>query len=200
MSLSTDDLNAISELMDRKLASVQGAERRRRRFWAWFWIVAIVLSSVASWFIVQHYVTIIRDELAQVDHDLREARLAYQMELARNQQLQAERAAAVEVSGYDSTQDQASYEAGLLSAMLRIVGESRAHNERMQNLDPDDPDSLVAATEAMHGTMTTIMGTLGQIMLRNTDPAHNTPEENLMLGETGPPAAPAPEPTAPEMP
>src|SRR5690606_2400726 len=102
----------------------------------------------------------------------------------------AERGAAVQASRYDSTQSQASYEAGLLSAMIRIVGESRAQSERMRDLDPDDLDGLVQATEEMQGTMTTIMGTLGQIMLRNTDPAHNTPDEKLLQGET--PLQPAP--------
>lgn len=200
MGLSNEDLSAIGELMDRKLAGVQAVEKRRRRFWLWFWGIAIVLSSVASWFIAQHYLAIIREELAQVDDELREAKLAYQAELARNTQLQAERAAAVQASSYDSEQSQASYEAGLLSAMIRIVGESRAQSERMQNLDPDDLDGLVQATEEMQGTMTTIMGTLGQIMLRNTDPAHNTPDEKLLQGETPlQPAPPADGDAAPEL-
>jgi len=188
MSLSTDDLTAIGDLMDRKLdqklAQVQAKDRRRRRFWLWFTVVVFVLSSVASWFVAQHYVRLIQDEMTKVDNDLRQAKLAYQAELARNATLQAERKVASEASGYVSDQDQASYEAGLISSMFRIVASSRALNESMANLDPDDPEALMRATEQMAQTTQDAIGTFGQIMLRNTDPAHNTPEENLLLGET----------------
>jgi len=188
MSLSTDDLTAIGDLMDRKLdqklAQVQAKDRRRRRFWLWFTVVVFVLSSVASWFVAQHYVRLIQDEMTKVDNDLRQAKLAYQTELARNATLQAERKVASEASGYVSDQDQASYEAGLISSMFRIVANSRALNESMANLDPDDPEALMRATEKMAQTTQDAIGTIGQIMLRNTDPAHNTPEENLLLGET----------------
>jgi len=183
MSLSSDDLNAIGDLMDHKLAQVQTQDRRRRRFWLWFWILVFVVSSVASWFVAQHYIRIIQDEMAQVDNDLRQAKLAYQTELARNAKLQAERQVATEATGYVSDQDQATYEAGLISAMFRIVANSRALNESMADLDADDPEALMRATEKMAQTTQDAIGTIGQIMLRNTDPAHNTPEENLMLGE-----------------
>jgi hypothetical protein len=186
MSLSSEDLSAIGSLMDNKLNQARVEDRRRRRFWLWFWIVLFVVSSVASWFMMQRYITKFQAELAQADARFVEAKLAYQQELARNKEMQEERRQAEAAVSYTSGQDQASYEGGLLRGAISLIGKSQEMNRRMADLDPDDIDGLVAATEDLNGLAQGMLGMVGQMMLRNTDPAHNTIDQNLSLGETGP--------------
>jgi hypothetical protein len=202
MGLSAEDLQAIGSLMDSKLSAVQAADRRRRRWWFWFWVLFFIVSTVISGIYAQKYLEMFKEEMAKIEDDLRESKIAYQTQLAQSVPMQVERKKAELVSGYDNTQSQADYEAALLRSTFRIVGESQALNERMKNLDPDDPDALVTATKDMSDTMQMALGTIGQIMLRNTDPALNSPDENLLLGETAgaTPAQAAGTSTTPTMP
>lgn len=192
MSLSSEDLAVIGQVMDTKLAGMRDQERRRRRFWIFSALALFVLVSLVSWLVMRNLIADFQRDLAAADARFIEAKLAYQSALARNQDMQAERRQAETTAGYVSGQDQASYEGQLIRGMLSMIGKSQDMNRRMAELDPDDLDGLVAATEELSGVTQGMLGMIGQMLLRNTDSAHNTIDENLTLGETGPDTTPTP--------
>lgn len=191
MALTSEDIDTIARLLDERLAQAQAVDRRRRRFWLWFWIAAFVLSSLASWIVVERVRDRIEAQLAEADRRFLDAKLAYQRQLAQDAEMQRERAAAERAAGYRPEQSQADYEAGLMRNALKAIGKQAALTRKMEQLDPDDPDALLAATEEMSGNVTSLLGVLTQVMLRNTDPAQNTPAERLLAGADG--DAPAPD-------
>jgi hypothetical protein len=218
MSLSPEDVQAIGAMFDEKLGRVQAAERRRRRLWFWFWMALFIGSSVASWFAVKRLMSEAQERLAKADDEMRDAKLNYQAELKRSAAMQAERKAAEEASRYVSKQDQGTYEAGLLQQVFKIQMKAVAFNKALTEM-ADGPMSTPAGaagdqverdrTEDLQGIMAEGMGVtndftkiLMQIMLRNTDPAHNTAEDKLVGSElegAAPPAGDAPAATlAPE--
>jgi|GEM_PF-3499156 len=206
MALTSDDVDIIGRLLDERLERVQAADRRRRRFWLWFWIALFVLSSLASWFAAQQILRKVEAQLAEVDRQFLDTKLTYQRQLARDVQMQQERAVAEKAANYQPRQNQSDYEAGLMRSAFKVMGQQAAMAKKLENLDPDDPDALIAATEEMSGNLTSLLGTLTQVMLRNTDPALNTAQEKLLVGADGgqpaagvvivtpldPPPAPAP--------
>ena len=200
MSLSAEDLAAIGAVVDGKLAAARDEDRRRRRFWWIFWIAVFVLSSVASILVARHYLAEFQRELSAREAAFQEAKIAYQEALLRNRELQEERKRAAEAVQYRSGKSQAEYEAGLISGMLGMISQSVEISKRMDALDPDDPQALIDATQDIEHVTQGIMGMLGEMMLRNTDPAHNSPEENLMLGETAEPMVEAPTQDIPQDP
>lgn len=195
MSLSPDDVQTISALLDEKLGRIQAAERRRRRFWLWFWVALFVLSSVASWLAVRQIMAQVQAQVALMDDQMRDAKLAYQAELKRSLAMQQERKVAEQASQYQSKQDQGSYEAGLIRMAFQAMSKQAELTKRMEALDGSDPDALIDATNDMSENLTQSMMALTQILLRNTDPAHNTKAENLLASEAegaAPTPAPAP--------
>jgi len=195
MSLSPEDVQAISALLDDKLGKVQATERRRRRFWIWFWILVFVLSTVASWVVAQRFITEMKAQLAQADDEMRSAKLAYQAELKRSAQLQAERKAAEVASNYTSKQSQSEYEAGLISSLFRMQAQAAALRKmpdantqakpgaRTEQEAVDELDEAMQDLERTTAVANSAVGLLKQIMLRNTDPAHNSQEDKLVGSE-----------------
>ena len=200
MSLTSEDVETIGRLLDERLARVQAADRRRRRFWLWFWIALFVVSTVASWFAAQRLLRQVEDRLAEADRQFLDAKLAYQRQLARDAEMQRERAVAEKAAGYQPKQSQAEYEAGLVRSALQAMSQQAAITKRFEQLDPDDPDALMAATDELNANVSSMLGTLTRVMLRNTDPSLNTPAEKLLGGADGaetPPSAPTVTPIDP---
>lgn len=179
MSLSEQDLDAIGRLMDQKLSAVQAEDRRRRRFWLWFWIVLFVLSSVASWWALEKLIARAQDEVAQINLEFTESKLAYQRALEENEKLRAERAKAEKAVSYDTTKTQAQHEAGLLGSMISLFGAKDDFMKKYDNADLSDPQVMEAYAQDLNKILDQGLNPLGQIVLRNTDPAHNTREEKL---------------------
>ena len=191
MTLTSEDVETIGRLLDERLAKAQAVERRRRRWWLWFWIGLFVLSSLASWFAAQRMLRQVESQLAEIDRQFLDTKLTYQRQLARDAEMQQERKAAEQVSQYQPKQTQADYEAGLMRSAFHMMSQQAALTKTIEQLDADDPEALIKATEEMSGTMTTALGTLTRMMLRNTDPALNTPQEKLLAGaDGGEPATP----------
>lgn len=205
MSLSAEDVQAISSLLDEKLGRIQATERRRRRFWLWFWIVLCVLSSIATWILVQRLIDQVQTELAEANAQMQEAKLAYQAQLRRSATLQAERQAAEQASRYQSQQSQASHEAGLISSLFRMQAEAAALNRELEakaKVNPEmrtEQDAIAQLDESLRdleraeAVANSASAILMRILLRNTDPAHNTQTENLLGSEAegaNPPSKP----------
>nr|MBA3709398.1 hypothetical protein [Planctomycetota bacterium] len=51
--------------------------------------------------------------------------------------------------------------------------------------DGDDPEAAIKAGEESLGVMSDALGTLMQVMLRNTDPAHDTLREQAATSDSG---------------
>ncbi len=193
MALTSEDVDTIGRLLDERLARAQAVDRRRRRFWLWFWIALFVLSSVASWFAAQQMLRKVEAQLADIDSQFLDTKLTYQRQLARDVQMQQERKAAEQAANYQPKQSQADYESGLMRSAFKAMSQQAALSKKMEQLDGDDPEALIQATEEMSSNLTTMLGALTQVMLRNTDPALNTPQEKLLAGgDGGGPAVPQP--------
>ena len=191
MTLTSEDVETIGRLLDERLAKAQAVDRRRRRWWLWFWIALFVLSSLASWFAAQRILRQVEAQLAEVDRQFLDTKTTYQRQLARDAMMQQERKAAEQASQYQPKQSQADYEAGLMRSAFKAMSQQAALSKKLENISSDDPDALIAATEEMSGNLTSMLGTLTKVMLRNTDPALNTPQEKLLAGaDGGEPAAP----------
>ena len=204
MPLSDEDLDAIGRLMDRKLEVLQAQDRRRRRFWVWFWIVVFVLSSVASWWAVERLVTRAQDEVARINIEFSEAKLAYQRQLENDRKLQAERAAAEKTVSYDTGKTQAQHEAGLISGFISLLSAKNEFEKRYADVDLSDPHALDTYAADLNRIIDQALVPLGQIVLRNTDPAHNTRDEQIRRSDDGaaapldaPPRPPAEAPALP---
>jgi hypothetical protein len=185
MALTTEDVEIIGRLLDERLARVQAQDRRRRRAWMWFWIALFALSSVASWLVAQRFLRAVDAQISAVDRQFLETKLEYQRQLALDAEMRRERVAAERDAGYQSTQSQGGYEAGLVRTALKAFSQQAALAKKMEALDGSDPEALIAATEEMSGNLTSVLGALTQIMLRNTDPAHTTAQERLLGGGDG---------------
>jgi HAMP domain-containing protein len=179
MSLSPEDLAAISQLLDQKLAAQETVARRRRRFWLWFWVLIGIISTVASAWAAKVMVERAQDELTRLNLEFSEAKLAYQRQLEQNRQLQDERAAAIKAVHYDSAATQAEHEAGLLSSVIGLIGGRAEFDKKWANADFSDPTQMEAFAKDLNGLVDQGLKPLGQIVLRNTDPAHNTANEQL---------------------
>lgn len=190
MSLSPEDLAAIAHLLDQKLAAVELIAKRRRRFWLWLWIVIGILSTAVSAWAAKGLIERAQDELTRINVKFSETKLAYQRQLEQNQQLQAERAAAIKAVHYQSETTQADHEAGLLSGIIGLLGSKGDFEKKWANVDLTDPAQMEAYAKDLSGIVDQGLKPLGQIVLRNTDPAHNTANEQMR--QDGAPANPAP--------
>lgn len=179
MSLSTEDLAAISQLLDQKLEAQEVIARRRRRFWIWFWTLTFILSTAASAWAAKGLIERAQDELTRINQEFSETKLAYQRQLEHDKKLQAERAAAVKTVDYKSEQTQAEHEAGLLSGLIGLMGSKTSFEKKWENIDASDPAQMDAFAKDLGGIMDQGLKPLGQIVLRNTDPAHNTKDEKM---------------------
>ena len=129
MSLNAEDLAAISQLLDEKLAAQEAVARRHRRFWMWFWVLIGIISTVASAWAAKVMVERAQAELTHLNLEFSEAKLAYQHQLEQSRQLQDQRAAAINDVHYQSSMTEAEHEAGLLSSVMALIG-SRAELDK----------------------------------------------------------------------
>ena len=133
------------------------------------------------------------------------AKLAYQAQLRRSATLQAERQAAEQASRYQSQQSQASHEAGWISSLFRMQAEAAALNRELEakaKVNPEmrtEQDAIAQLDESLRdleraeAVANSASAILMRILLRNTDPAHNTQTENLLGSEAegaNPPSKP----------
>jgi hypothetical protein len=204
MALSQDDVEALGKLLDQRLEAhgklidqkLDERDRRarnRRRFWLWFWILVFVGSSVACWWTVQKLIGGFQDQIAQIENDTLQAKVAYQQQLARDRQMQRERAEVEKATGYRSDKDLGEFDAGLLRQAFQLLGKSADFQAKQKKPNAAAGDEDIDQQLKQVGDMTEQMSNLlGQLLLHETDPAHNTRTERLLAGEVPPPAAPAP--------
>lgn len=190
MALSEEDLQAIGRLIDERVGRIEARDRRRRRFWAWFWVIFIVLNLVGGWWSYVWVRERVRDYVVEQDERIQSASREYQKALAANAQLRRERDQAVQATGYHSGQPQATYEAGLMAQAIRAIGRSRELNKKLEKADLSDPEQLARATEELSATIDGLLGPVGQILLRNSDPAH-MPKPDVRQRDAASSATPA---------
>jgi hypothetical protein len=191
MALSPEDVAALGQLLDQrleahgklidqKLEERERRQRNRRRFWLWFWILVFVGSSVASWWTVRSLLGKFQDQMAALETDTIEAKLAYQQQLAHDRQMQRERAAVQQATGYRSEQSQAEFDAGLVRQAFQLLGRSAEMRARAQKpaetTTDDDMDQALKDVGDMTAQMSDM---LGKLLLHETDPAHNSRAERL---------------------
>ena len=190
MALDPADLAEIAHLVEERLAAHEAARRRQRRRWL---IPLMLLGGVLATALSVGLVIGVRsgqDWLAARDAELTEAKLAYQRELARNQAWQAQREAAAKAVHYDTTKTQAQHEAALMNQALGLMAEQGALKAKWAALDYNDPKSMEVLSDDLSRVLGQGLGTIGQVLLRNTDPAHNTREERLRQDAAGEVLAP----------
>lgn len=206
MSLSPDDVDAIGRLLDdrlaahgqhieARLAAQEAAARRRRRFWFWLIVLTTLASLAASALAARKalsWIETMQQQLAAQEQGFIEAKLAYQRQLAKDAQLQRERADAERHANYKPEQPQAEYEAELIAGALKLFNHSMAQQQRLQSADADDPDALMREMEDITALLNQATGMTTRMLLRNTDPARNTPQERAQVGETSSASAAAP--------
>ncbi len=183
MSLSEQDLEAIGRLMDQKLEVVQVKDRRRRRFWIWFWVIVTVLSSLASWLVLERLRGQVNDWVAERNQEFVETKLAYQRQLEQSKKMQDERHKAEQVVGYDTNKSQADHEADLMGGLISLIGAQAEFKKKFENADTSDPEVMDAYLKNFEDVLDKGIKPLGTVVLRNTDPAHNSPDEKLRAGE-----------------
>ena len=188
MSLSDQDLAAIAQVMDSKLAGFQASERKRRRFWVWFWIIITIGSTVASALVLDRLLEKAQDEVARINQEFSNTKLAYQRQLEENQVLRTQRAKAEQAMAYDTTKTQAEHEAGLLGGFFSLLSSKAEFEKKYENADLSDPKVMQEYANDLNKIISQGLNPIGQVMLRNTDPAHNSPDEKLRSGDVAKPA------------
>jgi hypothetical protein len=180
MALDERDLALIRQVVVEQLAVVQVSERKRRRFWLWFWVWFFILTTAAgtwwSWKVIEK----VQAQIAAQDQAFQETKRSYQAELARNQEWQNQREQAEKAVGYQSNRSQPSHEAMLMNNLMSLMSKQGAMKEKWANADLSDPEDLNALADDMNQVLTQGLGTIMQVMLRNTDPAHNTAQERML--------------------
>ncbi len=190
MPLDPEDVQAIGQLLDERLGAYDQRQRARRRWWLWFWIVLFIVSTIASWVTVQRVIEVVMskatammDKVDAEERDFAQAKAVYQKQVAHDQQMQKERADAEQAAHYESKQSKAEYEAGLIRQSLAVFAKSAKAQEKVKNLGAsNDPDDDLKALEELSGTLSQGTNVLMQVLLRNTDPAHDSAQERLEAG------------------
>lgn len=195
MSLSEQDLDAIGRLMDQKMQAAEARNRTRWRWFIWISIALLVASSALSWWLGEKLWAKLQDEVARINIEFSESKLAYQRALEENQQLRDERAKAEKAVHYDTTKTQADHEAGLIGDMISLFAAKDEFSKKYENADLTDPKVMEAYAQDLNKIMDKGLNPLGQIVLRNTDPAHNTQDEK-MRQDSATPGGAVREPTA----
>ena len=88
--LSDEDISTIGRLLDQRLSQAEARARRRR---LWFWLSLFALSAISGWYAVRQFRVLydgVQHQLGEAQVEMREAKLAYQRELARNAELRSE--------------------------------------------------------------------------------------------------------------
>lgn len=185
MPLDDQDLARITALLKQEVGAMEDRARSRRRFWLWFWTLAILLGAALSLWFTLRTVEALRARLGEQERAFLEAKREYQRELAASRRLQEERAAAERAVGYRSGQSQATYEASLIAGTLGMIGKANELQRRYEKAPLDDLDELEAFSKDYQALMNQALGSLGTMLLRNTDPAHNTGLERALQDAGG---------------
>lgn len=205
MPLDDRDIAAIGQLLDQRL-DVRAAEARRRRvFWTLTILLLTTLAGAIAWVALLKRFQVFQDRMAQQEQQWRESKAAYQKLLLENEQMRSEREAAAKAVGYRSGEPAADYEAKLLRGTFSLIGKASELAKQAERPDAaDDLDALEAQAKQHAELMGDALGLIGRMLLRNTDPEHNTPTENRRLqleradgGDALPAEAPAPPGPAP---
>jgi hypothetical protein len=191
MSLTEQDLDAIAQLMDRKLTVVEQNQRRHRRFWLWIlalvgFVLLLGIAAAVAWVLW----TKAQNEVDRLNQQFSATKLAYERQVAENLQLREQRQKAEKAVAYDSTKSQADHEASLLSGFFSLLGSKAEFEKKYENADFSDPKVLQAYSQDLNKILDQGLNPLGQVMLRNTDPAHNSPDERLRSGDGAAPDKP----------
>lgn len=196
MALDPADHELIAALVNdrvEKLLAGDRAERRRRRRRRWLWplvVLGVLGLGLGAWGAVLG-VHAAQDWLAARDAEYTEVKLAYQRELARNLAWQKTRDDAAKAVHYQPQQTQAEHEANLMNQAMGLLAEQGKLKEKWAKLDFNDPKAMETLSADLSQVLDQGLGTLGQILLRNSDPVHNTREERLRQDATGDTVAPA---------
>jgi hypothetical protein len=203
MALSPEDVAALGQLLDQrleshaklidqKLADQERRARSRRRFWFWFWMLLFLVSSVASWWTAQKLIARFQDQVAAIENETLEAKISYQRQLARDRKMQAERKQVEHATGYQSSQNLGDFDAQLMRQAFQLLGKSSQFQAKQKKPGTVDSDTDIDQQLKDVGDMTEQMSQMiGQLLLHETDPAHDTKADRLAAtGEA--PAKPAP--------
>jgi len=178
MALEPDDLARLEALIDARLAHQAAA--RRRRWWPRLTVLALLLLAGGWWSL-----RTAQDWLAARDDEFRETKLAYQRELARNQAWQATREAAAKASHYQGRRTPAEHEAALMNQALSLMAEQERLKTKWKDLNFEDPQALETLSDDLSSILGQGLGTITQVMLRSSDPAHNTRDERIRQEAAG---------------
>jgi cytoskeletal protein RodZ len=209
MALSTDDVAAITKLLDERLAAHQqvveqsrvAADRariqddlrrgdRRRAFWRALFIVFLIAIGICGWVVVKVYTAIhaqvvaSEDAVQKLQQQLSEAKVAYQQELAQNKQWQKDREAAVANTHYDSTQNQASFDANLVAKTFALLNQAQQVRAKAKTATGDDEADIDAQLQGVTDVSDNMTNILMQLMLHETDPAHDSPAESAAINDS----------------
>jgi hypothetical protein len=193
MPLSNEDVEAIGNLLDQRLEKYDSKQRARRRFWLWFWIMLFVVSTILSLVAARELVAQAQGYMDKLSADEREwsnMKIEYQNQLAHDRKMQAERKEAETLAKYDSAKPQAAYEADLIRQTMQLFAKTKKMQDQMAKVDPDDIDAQMKAIEDTAGATGDAMGMMMQMLLRNTDPAHDSPIEKAATSDV--PGGPSP--------
>lgn len=174
MALDPADLQAIADIVDRRIqaqAEIERAalRRRRRRTWLIIAIVAALWLALAAWGAWKASERI-QDYVVRQDEQVERMRENYAQLLAQNEQLRKERETVAAAVRYDPKQSQAAHEANLVATTIRLLGQQKSLAMKLENLDGSDPEQLEAATQELGAVFSVATDALTSILLRNTDP------------------------------
>jgi DNA repair exonuclease SbcCD ATPase subunit len=113
----------------------------------------------------------LRAQLERRSADLEAAREEYQRRLAADAAMQAERAAAAKAIGYRPGQSNVAHNANMLREFVAFMGTSGDLRKRIEKVDGSDPKDIERLATDLEEVLNKGLGTLGQIVLRNTEPA-----------------------------
>lgn len=197
VALSADDLADIARVIDQRLAVDRRAQTARRRWRRVVLLLLMLTASVVGWLWLRSHLDRLHGQLAEQAAALQDARLAYQRELQRSNDVQRERAAAIAAAGYVSGQPRAVHEADLLRGVIRLYGQAQATQGQVLAAGDDD-DDLVAAAVSSAAVAQDGGSLLMRLLLGATDPAHNdaSDQRQSALAAEGTPALPTAPPPA----
>ena len=214
MALTSDDVAAISRLLDERLAAhtlaleqsrsagdatsrarvldEQRRNDRRRLFWRAVFIVFLIVLGIGAWVVVHVYhaihAQIVASEGAveQLQQQLSEAKIAYQQELAQNKQWQQDRAQAIANTHYDSAQTQAGFDANLMAKTFALLNQAQKLKTKAKTSTGDDEADLDSQLQGMSDVSDSVTNILMQMMLHETDPAHDSPAQSAAVNDSHP--------------
>ena len=184
MEPSTEHAAEIERLVAERVARI----RRQDRIQIVVWIAGVALivfaALAAGLVMASREIRSLQQRLEQQSQALEAARAEYMRQLEHDRTMQAEREAAAKAVGYRPGQSQAAHNASMLREFVSFMGQSNELRERIKKVDGSDPKDLERLAGDLEQVLGKGLGTLGQIVLRNTEP------EKLQAGPsaTAPPA------------